>query len=192
MPLPFDSLSHGRIAFGFFNIKTDLMLLENYFFFAEDFCKAISDMAKEGPYYIKRDFEVHEIEDPSQIGDLMAAIHGISFRGFIGRLYTIFPFPSDPQDFKQDPEGFKNRGIVQDLLSAHATRRSIPFEVDPASKTIRLGRYLFDSSQFGELLRYVWEGGYPRWKGGIRPEYVLQMARATQESKNPLILWFSI
>lgn len=31
MALAFDSLSHGRIAFGFFNIETDMILLEHFF-----------------------------------------------------------------------------------------------------------------------------------------------------------------
>lgn len=41
MPLEFESLSHGRIAFGFFNIETDMILLNQYFLFAEDFCHSI-------------------------------------------------------------------------------------------------------------------------------------------------------
>jgi hypothetical protein len=31
MPLAFDTLSHGKIAFGFFNIESDMLLLEQYF-----------------------------------------------------------------------------------------------------------------------------------------------------------------
>jgi len=37
MPLAFESLSHGTIAFGFFNIASDMLLLEHYFLFATDF-----------------------------------------------------------------------------------------------------------------------------------------------------------
>jgi hypothetical protein len=33
MPLTFESISHGTIAFGFFNIDSDMLLLEKYFFF---------------------------------------------------------------------------------------------------------------------------------------------------------------
>ena len=33
MPLTFDSLSHGKVAFGFFNIESDMLLLDHYFFF---------------------------------------------------------------------------------------------------------------------------------------------------------------
>ncbi len=32
MPLSFRSENHGNIAFGFFNIESDMLLLENYFF----------------------------------------------------------------------------------------------------------------------------------------------------------------
>ena len=37
MPLEFQSISHGKIAFGFFNIETDMILLGHYFLFARDF-----------------------------------------------------------------------------------------------------------------------------------------------------------
>ncbi len=46
MPLEFQSLSHGPIAFGFFNIESDMLLLEHYFFFASEFCKYISDLSE--------------------------------------------------------------------------------------------------------------------------------------------------
>ena len=69
MPLVFESLSHGTIAFGFFNIDSDMLLLEQYFLFGSEFSR----------------------------------------------------------------------------------------------KT------------FQELITYVWRGGYPRWRDGIRPDYVLDM-----------------
>ena len=34
MPLAFESLSHGTVPFGFFNIDSDTLLLDRYFFFA--------------------------------------------------------------------------------------------------------------------------------------------------------------
>ena len=46
MPLAFESLSHGTIAFGFFNIDSDMLLLEKYFLFATDFCRQILDLAE--------------------------------------------------------------------------------------------------------------------------------------------------
>ena len=45
MPLSFKSESHGDIAFGFFNIESDMLLLENYFFFADKFCEWMTQMA---------------------------------------------------------------------------------------------------------------------------------------------------
>ena len=48
MPHAFESLSHGKIAFGFFNIETDMILLEHYFLFAEDFCRYLSEAAEKG------------------------------------------------------------------------------------------------------------------------------------------------
>ena len=35
MPLEFESLSHGKMAFGFFNIETDMILLNEYFLSAQ-------------------------------------------------------------------------------------------------------------------------------------------------------------
>ena len=35
MPLAFESLSHGTIAFGFFNIESDMLILDRYFLFAD-------------------------------------------------------------------------------------------------------------------------------------------------------------
>jgi hypothetical protein len=35
MPLAFESLSHGIIAFGFFNIESDMLILDRYFLFAD-------------------------------------------------------------------------------------------------------------------------------------------------------------
>ena len=47
--------------------------------------------------------------------------------------------------------------------------------VDPSTMEIVLGTYRFNHLQFQELLKYVWRGGYPRWKNEIRPAYVLEM-----------------
>ena len=47
MPLAFESVNRGTIAFGFFNIDTDLLLLQQYFLFAEDFCGLLLHMAEQ-------------------------------------------------------------------------------------------------------------------------------------------------
>ena len=46
MPLLFQSLSHGEIPFGFFNIETDMILLNNYFFFASDMADNVIRLAE--------------------------------------------------------------------------------------------------------------------------------------------------
>ena len=87
MPLAFHSLSHGRIAFGFFNIESDMLLLEHYFFFAREFCEEISSLAQRrerGAY--ETPWRVFDMAEREQIGDLMGAIHGTRFTGFIGDL----------------------------------------------------------------------------------------------------------
>jgi len=94
MPLEFDSLSHGRIAFGFFNIKTDMILLEHYFLFARDFCAQISKYAQSSVNEIyQSSWDSYLIENNLDVGNLMGAIRGIDLRGFIGEVYKLFPFP---------------------------------------------------------------------------------------------------
>ena len=44
--------------------------------------------------------------------------------------------------------------------------------------------YVFGRSSFQELVRPIWAGGYPRWKDGIRPPYVLSMRETIERSKN--------
>ncbi|MEN8211637.1 MAG: hypothetical protein ABFR31_07950, partial [Thermodesulfobacteriota bacterium] len=100
MPLSFCSDNHGNIAFGFFNIESDMLLLENYFFFADDFCdficKSASKTLKEDDVWQEEfKFMVYHIADPRDIGDLMGAIHGVRFTGFIGETYKLFPFPEN-------------------------------------------------------------------------------------------------
>ena len=184
MPLSFKSESHGDIAFGFFNIESDMLLLENYFFFADKFCEWMAQMASRDSTELKTfSYKVHTITDPNDIGDLMGAIHGMRFTGFIGKLYKIFPFPSAPEDFKQNPEGFNTQKIVNEEIDkfSELTELAINFS---GENHIKFGPYLFDIPVFHELIRYVWQGGYPLWKDEIRPQYVLDMKKVIQESRN--------
>ena len=114
MPLAFDSLSHGTIAFGFFNIESDMLLCDRYFFFAEDFCRNIADMAdRGGDQDYQATWPVWLIETADDIGDLMGAIHGVRYTGFIGELYRRYPFPPQTEKFKQNPEGSRTRDGVR-------------------------------------------------------------------------------
>jgi len=184
MPLSFRSKSHGRIAFGFFNIESDMLLLENHFFFADDFCQLLMKMAEQDDAGQKKfEFKVYHISDPGKIGDLMGAIHGIRFVGFIGNLYTLFPFPEDPCAFKQNPDGCKTRKIVTSHIEPVSVITTIFIEIQADGKA-KIGSYLFDRTVFHELIQYVWQGGYPLWKDEIRPDYVMQMKAGIQKSRN--------
>ena len=176
MPLAFDSLSHGKIAFGFFNIDTDMLLLEQYFLFGSDFCEHIVAMAEgihKSEYRTK--WPVYIIEDRAKIGDLMGAIHGIRYTGFIGELYRRYPFPEKPEDFKQKTKGFLNQVFVQEMITGYARNIQIPIVADQRSGEVDIGVYKFSQQTFQELIKYVWRGGYPGWQNDIRPDYVAVM-----------------
>ena len=176
MPLAFDSLSHGSIAFGFFNIESDMLLCDRYFLFADEFCKYAADIAETADrqtYQII--WKVQFIRTAEAIGDLMGAIHGIRYTGFIGELYRYYPFPPEVQDFKQNPQGFKTQSQVSEVIAKYAEPLEINVNVENAGGKIQIGDYRFSSTQFQELIDYVWCGGYPRWKDEIRPAYVSAM-----------------
>jgi hypothetical protein len=179
MPLAFPSLNHGSIAFGFFNIDTDLLLLEHYFLFASDFCASTALL---DPLSQKGSFEtawgVYSIERREHIGDLMAAIHGTRFSGFIGEIYRLFPFPQREEDFRQKPEGYKNRSTVEPVLGRYGTKKQITLRGDAENETVAVAEYLFTKEAFQRLIEYVWLGGYPRWRDGVRPDYVTAMKKA--------------
>ena len=176
MPLSFETLSHGTIAFGFFNIESDMLLCDRYFLFAEDFCGHVVDMtANAGTQDHQTAWSVWVIETAEDIGDLMGAIHGVRFTGFIGELYGHYPFPREPAKFKQNPEGAQTRTLVKDIISRYARLIEIRVAVDLEQMDVAIGSYRFSRRQFQELLKYVWRGGYPRWKNEVRPACVTEM-----------------
>ena len=176
MPLAFESLSHGNIAFGFFNIESDMLLCDRYFLFADSFCAHVADMAdKAGEQSYQSIWPVRLIRSDEGIGDLMGAIHGIRFTGFIGELYRQFPFPVRPQDFKQNPAGCQTQTRVSEIIAGYAEALKVEVAIAPGGTEIQIGDYRFDRFQFQDLINYVWRGGYPRWKDDIRPDYVTGM-----------------
>jgi hypothetical protein len=187
MPLAFESISHGTIAFGFFNIDSDMLLLDRYFLFATEFTKYISSMAES-----KDDgdsetlWQAYYIADPEDIGDLMGAIHASRYTGFIGETYMRFPFPLNPEDFKQKPEGYRNREMVESMIEKYAESCPIPVIIGKNAQEISIGAYRLTRAVFHQLLNYVWRGGYPRWKDEVRPGYVMAMKKAVENSDNSL------
>jgi hypothetical protein len=185
MPLAFQSLSHGEIAFGFFNIETDMILLDRYFFFAADFCAHVMALAGSGTGPIDSSLTAYILKQ-GDIGNLGGAIHGVEFTGFIGDVYRVFPFPKEPPAFKQNPEGYRTRAIIEEMVAKYAAPSRISVEGEVSGASIAIGEYVFSRRGFHELLRYVWMGGYPRWKGGVRPQYVLEMKTAAEAATHPL------
>ena len=178
MPLTFESLSHGTIAFGFFNIESDMLLCDRYFLFADDFCANIVAMVENaGDQSYRTVWDVQTIENAEDIGDLMGAIDGVRFTGFIGELYRRFPFPRQPEDFKQNSDGSQTQSIVSETIAKFAQPREIAIVIDNKKMEIGIGSYRFSRIQFHELLKYVWRGGYPRWENDIKPDYVLDMKK---------------
>lgn len=181
MPLAFNSLSHGEIAFGFFNIETDLLLLNRYFFFASDFCTALIRAA----WSVAGEWETvlagYALGE-DQVGNLLGAIHGFDFRGFIGEVYRLYPFPRDPEGFKQNPEGFRTRPIMEETIKGYGPSANIPLRYPAPRKEGAIGEYRFDQENFQALIHYVWLGGYPRWRDGRRPEYVEALKRTVEKS----------
>jgi hypothetical protein len=193
MPLAFNSLNHGTIAFGFFNIDTDLLLLEHYFLFADDFCAYLSRLAAQSEKgTFETSWEVHSINRREEVGDLMAAIHGVRFTGFIGEVYRRFPFPRNEEDFKQKPEGYENRETLQKIIANYATRKKIAVRGDEKNQTVSVAEYLFTKEVFRQLVEYVWLGGYPRWRDGVRPAYVSEMKQTLEKATGWLFRGLSL
>ena len=91
MPISFSSKSHGRIPIGFFNIETDMLLMDRYFFFSTDFCEWIIEWADAEDFNCDEKM-VYAIQQREMIGNLSGAIYGYEFTGFIGRSTSYFLF----------------------------------------------------------------------------------------------------
>ncbi len=186
MPLLFETLSHGEIPFGFFNIETDMLVLDNYFFFASDMAAHICEIAGiTSDISYKSNWYVYRIE-PQMIGNLMGAIAGIDLRGFIGEIYSHFPFPHEPERFRQNPEGFKTRPLIEEIAIKYTHLSEIKVIIDEHDRTFSIGDYRFSRYGFHGLIKYLWLGGYPRWKDNIRPDYIKRMRKNIEDSNYPI------
>ena len=171
MPLAFPSRSHGTVAFGFFNVHTDILLLERYVFFATDFCRAVRALRAE-PRTPMSGWSVHDM------GDLHGAIAGRALHGLIGATYARWPFPSDPAGFRQQPEGHENRSEVEAMVGRFARARRLELVREPDWSWVSVGPVSFDGPGFAALVAYVDRGGHPRWRDGERPGYVVEMVES--------------
>jgi hypothetical protein len=183
MPLGFKTLSHGEIPIGFFNIESDMFLINNYFIFASDICEAITEWTK-GAEEQALELQLFIIEDPEDIGNLMGAINGLVFTGFIGELYKRYPFPEKSEDFMQNTQGYKTQKEVEDIIRNFGKLKKINVLISKKEGTIDIGEYKFSKEQFHEVLAYIWRGGMPLWRDDRRPDYVEVMMKAVMKSEN--------
>jgi hypothetical protein len=179
MPLSFPSKNRGNIAFGFFHIETDLLLLEHLFFFAADFCDIIAKAAESGQMESTMPAG-YIIDDPAKMGNLAMSIQGAGFEGFIGEVYRRYPFPRDPDDFAQNPRCAETRPEMETLLMKWARPISIAVSITDSGAAV--GEYRFDASGFNRLIRYVEQGGYPRWRDEKPPAYVKTMCESLRRN----------
>ncbi len=174
MPIAFDSKSHGKVVFGFYNIETDSMLLNELFFFSTDFCNAVREIRHP---MTNTTIPGHSFSNQEDIGDFTGAMHGVHYTGYMGELYQEWPFPSKPEDFRQKLEGTKNSGKVQAILTKHSSEMDIELGRSD-NHDVQIGQYTFNKEQFIAFLHYVRRGGMPTWQGfeeGKRPTYVTEM-----------------
>lgn len=187
MPLAFATLDHGDVPFGFFNIRTDVVLLAEHFAFADDVCGWIETLAASADdARVRRPAWV--ITDRAGLGDLHGAMAGADLSGFIGAVYERFPFPESREDFRQDPDGHRTRPDIEPLIDRFARREEIEIRSTASAGTVQIGGYTFDEPGFAELVRYLWRGGFPRWRDDRRPDYVDRMMEAVRLSPSWLFL----
>jgi len=189
MPLAFSSLSHGRIAFGFFNIQSDMLLCDRLFFFASRFCQAVEALAYEaslGAKVCETDIDGWHIALPEHVGDLHGAIAGTDLGGFLGAVYQRYPFPKRTEDFKQSPEGSSSQAVVETMISPLGQATRVSLRSDPVRGVVALGPYTFSATGFAALLGYVEQGGYPRYRDERQPAYVRTMMAAVHRHGWPV------
>ncbi len=187
MPISFDTDSHGTIAVGFFNIETDMLLMDRYFFFATDFCEWVIQWAAD-PNCREDERPVYSILNPDKIGNLAGAIYGYEYSGFIGEVYRCFPFPQTQAEFKQKTYGRQNQRTIEPIIKSHASLMKIALIFSEADLTIRIGDYVFQRAVFQEIIRYVESGGMPGWLAGKVPDYVTEMVATVDGSKHWLFM----
>ena len=179
MPLAFPSSSHGTVAFGFFNIASDMLLLERRFFFADAFCGAVIELARAhrgaGEQPAEASFAGWHIADRAAVGNLHGAIAGVDLHGFVGASYRAHPFPARREDFKQSPEGAASQPQMVDLIARFGQREATSISSSPMEGRVTVAGIDFVSSVFDDLIGYVERGGFPRYRDEMRPAYVEAM-----------------
>ncbi|MFH1131987.1 MAG: hypothetical protein V1754_11670 [Pseudomonadota bacterium] len=166
-----------------------MLLLENLFFFADRFCKTVVELSKT-PEHEQGAATLYgwQIEKRSSIGNLHGAIQGSDLSGFIGATYQKYPFPSDPKQFKQNPDGTGTQAELQQLIEKFAKSKAIRLHWDRQTGNIGFGDFDFDEKGFAKLVAYMEQGGFPQWKDEVKPPYVQSMLDILNDLSSPLKL----
>ena len=187
--MAFTTLNRGVIPFGFFNVKSDMILLAEYFMFADALCVGIEELARGA---LEMGLPAWSITDRQRLGDFHGAMAGTELWGFFGAVYRRFPFPSRAEDFHQEPQGGRTQDDMRLLADEWAQPSELTVAADPSTAVIDLGGYRFDPDGFAALVLYLWQGGAPRWKGDVRPaavEHMMQAVRTAGSWLFPGELW---
>lgn len=188
MPLGFNSLNHGVIAFGFFNIETDLLLMQNRVFWCRDFCALFTDLgATEAHKIFQARLPAWIIQNQEDLGDLHGSIAGRTHYGLIGELYRRWPFPSDPAGFRQKPAGAATKAEVLEILERFGQQAELEIRAEASQDLCDLGGISFNGDGTRALANYVWRGGMPGWQDGQRPDYLWEAAADWRGAVNPLL-----
>jgi len=188
MPLGFHSMSHGVIAFGFFNIETDLLLMGQHVFWCRDFCELITDLAGTEPHkWFQAWLKTWYVASPADLGDLHGAIAGRSQHGLMGEIYRRWPFPQDTAGFKQKPAGAAPQSEVQGIIERFGQDQELKVNADLETAMLAVGEYEFSPEGTRALVDYVWRGGMPGWLGGERPDYLWEAAANWRQAISPFV-----
>ncbi len=177
MPLLHSSSSHGEVAFGFYNIETDALLLDGLFFFCSDFCRVMGKLSLGSG---EAEIAGYRFNNPAAIGDFHGAMQGVNFTGYMGELYQQWPMPETPGLFRQKLAGEERRDLSEAILARHAEAELISCRRNKDG-VVEIGEYIFLPGQFLGLIRYVRRGGHPTWEGrenGKAPACVIELAAA--------------
>jgi hypothetical protein len=188
MPLGFHCLSHGAIAFGFFNIETDLLLMHQHVFWCRDFCVLVSDLAKTEPRkWFQARLNAWFLPSQADLGDLHGSIAGRTHYGLIGETYRLWPFPRDLADFHQKSVGAAAKKEVQEMVDRFGQPQELEVVADAENVVLSLGEYQFNPTGVRALADYVWRGGMPGWLGGERPDYLWEAASVWRQAVSPFV-----
>jgi hypothetical protein len=70
------------------------------------------------------------------------------------------------------------------MIERYAVRTALEVSTSHGDATIVLGEVAFSRASFQEIVRYVWRGGYPKWRNGQPPAYVSAMREAVEKSEH--------